>query len=60
MGGTCSTYGEEERYIQGYVWENLRERDLLEDLGVDGRIILSWIFRKLDGRRHGLDRSGSG
>jgi hypothetical protein len=30
----------------------------LEDPGVDGRIILSWIFRKWDGV-HGLDRSGS-
>jgi hypothetical protein len=27
------------------VW-NLRERDHLEELGVDGRIILEWIFRK--------------
>jgi hypothetical protein len=31
-------------------WENLRERDDLEDLGIDGRIILKWIFKKWDGR----------
>jgi len=27
---------------------NLRERNLLEDPGLDGRIILRWIFRKWD------------
>ena len=32
----------------GVWWGNLRERDHLGDLGVDGRIILRWIFRKWD------------
>ena len=32
----------------GLWWGNLRERGRLGDLGVDGRIILSWIFRKWD------------
>jgi len=31
-----------------------RERELLEVPGVDGRVILSWFFRKWDGG-HGLD-----
>ena len=32
----------------------LTEREHLEDPGVDGRIIVRWIFRKWDGG-HGLD-----
>jgi hypothetical protein len=34
-------------------WENVRKRDHLEDLGVDGRIILRRIFRNWD-VGHGL------
>jgi hypothetical protein len=30
--------------------ENLKGRDHLEDLGVDGRIIFEWILRKYGGR----------
>ena len=30
-------------------WENLREGDHFEDPGVDGRIILKWIFERLGG-----------
>ena len=36
-----------EKYIQGFGGE-LRERDHLEDVSVDGRIILKWIFKKWD------------
>jgi hypothetical protein len=41
-----------------YLWGNLGERHNLEDTGVDGRIILKWIFRNWGGRS-GLDCSGS-
>jgi hypothetical protein len=41
--------GRGEAYT-GFWWGNLRERDHVEDPGVEGRIILSWIFRKWDVR----------
>jgi len=33
-------------YNTGFCWGNLRERDHLEDPGIDGRIMLRWVFRK--------------
>jgi hypothetical protein len=50
MGGPCSSYGGEERLIKGFGVGNLRERNHLGFPGVDGRIILRWIFRKWDVR----------
>jgi hypothetical protein len=40
----------------GFLWGNLRERDHVEELGVDGRRILKLMFKKRHLREgHGLD-----
>jgi hypothetical protein len=44
----------------GFWCGNLREIDHLEDPGVDGRIILSWNFRKWDGDIDGIYLVGTG
>ena len=49
MSGACSTLGERGDVYRVLVWE-LEEGDHLEDLGVDGRLILKYTFRKWDGR----------
>jgi len=47
MGRACSTCGKVEEYTR-FWWGNLREGDNFGDPGVDGRIILRWIFGKWD------------
>jgi len=49
MGRACSTCGGEEVHTRLW-WETLSERGHLEDPGIDGRIILRCISRKLNGR----------
>jgi hypothetical protein len=50
--GHVARMGREEVHT-GFWWGNPREGDHLENPGVDGRIILKWIFKKWDGL--GLD-----
>jgi hypothetical protein len=45
MGEGCSTYGGEER-CTGFWCGTLREKEHLENPGIDGKIILRRIFRK--------------
>ena len=47
MGGACSAYGG-KRGVYRVLAGSVRERDHLEDPGLDGRIILRFIFRKWD------------
>jgi len=47
-------YGGDGSYMWGFGGGYLRERDHLQDQGVDVRVILKWIFKKWDGN-HALD-----
>jgi hypothetical protein len=38
---SCSLYGDRRSGYTGFCWGNLREGDYVEDLCVDGRIILN-------------------
>jgi hypothetical protein len=49
VGGACSTCGE-RRDVRKVLVRDLRERDHLEEAGIDVRIIYQWMFRKWIGR----------
>ena len=41
-----------------WIWlKNPRQRDLLEELGINGSIILKWIVKLLDGGMNWIDLS---
>jgi len=45
MGGACGTHGIQERCIQGF-GKGTSGEETTWMTGVDGRIILKWIFKK--------------
>jgi hypothetical protein len=44
----CAVLDVSKDLAQSVLWGNLRERDHLEDTGVDGRVILKCIFKNCD------------
>jgi hypothetical protein len=40
---SCGTYGREEKYVKDFGWNS--EMYNLEDLGIDGRLILQMILK---------------
>jgi len=49
VGGTCGIYGGTREVHIGFLWRDLMEGSHLEDLGLDRRIILQWIFNIWNG-----------
>jgi hypothetical protein len=50
MGGTCGMHGRGRENCAGFWWESLKERDFLEDQGVNERMGSEWILGRLAGR----------
>jgi len=48
MGRACGMYGGQERCTQDLGGEFGRKRDHLKNQGVDGKIVLTWTFKKCE------------
>jgi hypothetical protein len=49
VGGSRSTHGGDEKCIQNFVGK-AEVRKPLEDIGIDGKIILEWILENQGGK----------
>jgi hypothetical protein len=45
VGARKHVWGTEQVHIE-ISWENMKERNRLEDLGIDDRIVFEWIVKK--------------
>jgi hypothetical protein len=59
MGEACSTYGRQVVYT-GFWWREVKARDNLQDLGMDGIITIKWTELILLGTRHVTSACESG
>ena len=46
MGAACSTCGGRREMRARFWWESLNDRDYLEDLSIDGWIMLKWVLKR--------------
>jgi hypothetical protein len=59
----CGTFYTASKVVHTeFLWGDPRKGDNLEDLGIDGRLILNWIFKECSGTCTGLTwlRIGTG
>jgi len=49
MGGSCSTHDRRKKHVE-LLFEDLKERDCLEDRSIDVEIKLKWLLKKMNER----------